>query len=143
MTVTKSSIRCSPKCRSQIRLLPNRAMRQKPTSVDDYIADFPLATQAALEQIRVAISGCPGCRRGDKLRYAGLQARRMLVWFAGYDKHIGFYPGAGGIAAFKKEISGYRSAKGSVQFPLESPLPIKLITEIVKFRVRENLDKAR
>jgi uncharacterized protein YdhG (YjbR/CyaY superfamily) len=67
----------------------------------------------------------------------------MLVYFAGYAKHIGFYPGAGGISAFKKEMSVYKGAKGSIQFPLDRPLPLKLVTQIVKFRVKQNREKAR
>jgi uncharacterized protein YdhG (YjbR/CyaY superfamily) len=67
----------------------------------------------------------------------------MLVWFGGFSTHIGFYPGASGIAAFKKELSVYKGAKGSVQFPLANPLPLGLITKIVKFRVAENLQRAK
>jgi uncharacterized protein YdhG (YjbR/CyaY superfamily) len=66
----------------------------------------------------------------------------ILVWFAAYSKHLGFYPKASGIEMFKKELSTYKSAKGSVQFPLDKPLPLELIAEIVKFRVAENLQKA-
>jgi uncharacterized protein YdhG (YjbR/CyaY superfamily) len=66
----------------------------------------------------------------------------MLVWFAAHTKHIGFYPGASGIAAFKKELSIYKNAKGSVQFPLYRPLPLGLVAKIVKFRVHENLARA-
>jgi uncharacterized protein YdhG (YjbR/CyaY superfamily) len=66
----------------------------------------------------------------------------MLVYFAAYAKHIGFYPTSSGIAAFKKEISSYKSSKGAVQFPIDKPLPAGLITKIVKFRVKENLEKA-
>ena len=67
----------------------------------------------------------------------------MLVWFAAHTNHIGFYPKASGIDAFKKELSGYKGAKGSVQFPLDKPLPLGLIKKIVKFRVIENLQKAK
>lgn len=66
----------------------------------------------------------------------------MLVYFAGYAKHIGFYPGAGGIAAFKTELSVYKGAKGSVQFPLDRPLPLKLIEEIIMFRIAENVERS-
>jgi uncharacterized protein YdhG (YjbR/CyaY superfamily) len=67
----------------------------------------------------------------------------ILVWFAGYKNHIGFYPMASGIETFKKELSVYKGAKGSVQFPLNKPIPLALITKIVKFRVKENLEKAK
>lgn len=66
-----------------------------------------------------------------------------LVHFAGYSKHIGFYPGVSGIDAFKSEFSKYKYAKGSVQFPIEEPLPIELIKQIVKFRVEENIKKGK
>ncbi|MBI3882878.1 MAG: hypothetical protein HY305_01300 [Sphingobacteriales bacterium] len=66
-----------------------------------------------------------------------------LVYFAGYKNHVGFYPGAGGIAEFKKELSIYKSAKGSVQFPLDKPLPLTLITKIVQFRVKQNEEKEK
>ena len=67
----------------------------------------------------------------------------MLVWFAAHSKHIGFYPRASGIEAFKKELSIYKGAKGSVQFPLDKPMPLGLITKIVKFRVNENLHRIK
>ena len=63
---------------------------------------------------------------------------RMLVWFGAFANHIGFYPGAGGVAKFKKELSRYKFSKGSVQFPFDEPLPLSLVTKIVKFRVRAN-----
>ncbi len=65
-----------------------------------------------------------------------------LVWFAAHSNHIGFYPGVSGIAAFKKELSPYKSAKGSVQFPVDEPLPLGLVARIVKFRLKEALAKA-
>ena len=67
----------------------------------------------------------------------------MLVWFAAYSTHVGFYPRASGIEAFKKELSIYKGAKGSVQFPLDNPLPLGLITKMVKFRVTENLQQTK
>lgn len=68
---------------------------------------------------------------------------RILVWFAAHANHIGFYPGASAIAAFKKELSEYKSAKGSVQFPFDEPLPLSLIARIVKYRVKEQLKGRR
>ena len=72
-----------------------------------------------------------------------LKLNGILVWFAAHSKHIGFYPRVSGIEAFKKELSVYKGAKGSVQFPLDKPLPLGLIAKIVKFRVTENLQKAK
>jgi len=65
------------------------------------------------------------------------------VYFAGYSKHIGFYPSGSGIAHFQKELSGYKGAKGSVQFPIDKPLPVTLISKMVKHRVKENLAKLK
>ena len=82
-------------------------------------------------------------RAQEKISY-GIPAftlNGMLVWFAAFRHHIGFYPGAGAIAAFKRELSAYESAKGSVQFPHDAPLPLALVTRIVKFRVKQNLSK--
>jgi len=66
-----------------------------------------------------------------------------LVWFAAYSKHLGFYPHSTGIEAFKKELSIYKSSKGAIQFPLDQPLPLDLIIEIVKFRVIEDMEKTK
>ena len=65
----------------------------------------------------------------------------MLVWFAAFKNHIGFYPGAGAIKVFKRELARYKSAKGSVQFPHGEPLPLAVVTRIVKFRVKQNFRK--
>ena len=67
----------------------------------------------------------------------------LLVWFAAHKTHIGFYPRASAIAAFKKDLSAYKGAKGSVQFPFDEPLPLLLVSRIVKFRVKQNLSKSK
>jgi uncharacterized protein YdhG (YjbR/CyaY superfamily) len=67
----------------------------------------------------------------------------LLVWFAAYTRHIGFYPRVSAIQAFKKEIAKYKNAKGSVQFPLHKPLPLALIKKMVQYRVKENLEKIK
>ena len=67
----------------------------------------------------------------------------MLVFFAAFKNHIGFYPGAGGVAEFKNQLTGYKTAKGSIQFPLDRELPVELIKQIVKFRVKQNKEKAK
>lgn len=97
-----------------------------------------------LEQMRTAITeAAPHAEEAISYAMPAYRLNGMLVYFAGYAKHIGFYPGAGAIAVFKKELSVYKGAKGSVQFPLDRPLPLKLIERIVKFRVEENLKKAK
>ena len=117
-------------------------MRAKPDNVDSYISDFPPATQALLEKLRETIrKAAPDAEECISYAMPAYKLNGMLVYFAGYPRHIGFYPGAGGIAAFKDELSDYKWAKGSVQFPLDRPLSLKLIARIVKFRVEENLKK--
>ena len=119
--------------------------RSTATSIDEYIAAFPAATQDVLRRMRTLIrASAPDAV--ETISYAiptfDLNGRH-LVHFAGYDRHVGFYPTASGIAAFKDELTGYKSAKGSVQFPLGQPLPVELIRRIVEFRVAEVTGKGR
>lgn len=112
--------------------------------IDSYIKDFPVATQVLLQQIRAAIrKAAPEAEEIISYAMPAYKLKGNLVYFAGYKNHIGFYPGADGIATFKKELAVYKNAKGSVQFPLDKPLPLELITRIVKFRTEQNLSKAR
>ena len=112
-------------------------------TVDEYIKAFPAATQKILQQVRKSIKdAAPKAEEVVSYNMPAYKLDGMLVYFAAYDKHIGFYPTPGGIAAFKKELSVYKSAKGSVQFPVDEPMPLALITKIVKFRVKENMEKA-
>lgn len=113
------------------------------TNIDMYIAGFPEETQKLLNQLRQLIKDtAPDAEEVISYQMPAYKYHGMLVYFAGYSKHIGFYPGASGIAAFKEELSVYKNAKGSVQFPLDQPLPVKLIERMVLFRVKENLEKA-
>jgi len=115
----------------------------KVNDIDKYIAGFPEETQYQLDKIRATIiKAAPEAEEVISWRMPAYKLHGMLVFFAGYKNHIGFYPGSGGIEAFKKEISVYKNAKGSVQFPLGKKLPVQLITRIVKFRVKQNLEKA-
>lgn len=116
----------------------------KPKDIDEYIASYPKETQKLLKQIRATIQKtAPKAEEIISYSMPAFKLNGMLVWFAAYAKHIGFYPGASGIAAFKKELSIYKGAKGSVQFPLDKPLPIGIISKIVKFKIFENLQKAK
>ena len=115
-----------------------------PKDIDMYISGFPKETQLLLEQIRTTIKKvAPKAAEVISYGMPAFKLNGMLVWFAGYKKHIGFYPKASGINAFKKELSVYKGAKGSVQFPLDKKLPLGLITKIVKFRLKENLEKEK
>lgn len=109
------------------------------SSIDDYIMTFPKEVQVILKGLRKTIkAAAPDA--GEKISYQipTFYLRGNLVHFAAYKKHIGFYPTSSGIQAFKKELSIYKSSKGTVRFPLDKPLPLALISKIVKFRVSEN-----
>ena len=115
-----------------------------PEDIDEYIADFPRDVQKLLKQVRAAIKrAAPDAEEAIKYRMPTFVLNGNLVHFAGYKNHIGFYPTPSAIEAFQKELSQYKWAKGSVQFPLDQPLPLKLIEKIVKFRVAEVRAKAR
>ena len=109
-------------------------------SIDPYIAQFPDDVQARLQQLRKTILKlAPGATEAMSYQIPTFKLNGNLVHFAAFKKHIGFYPGAAGIAAFQDELAGYKSAKGSVQFPLDQALPLDLVKKIVKFRVAQNL----
>lgn len=113
-----------------------------PKSIDAYIKSFPTPTQKKLKEVRQIIKTiAPTVQEKISYQMPGFYLNGMLVWFAGYAQHIGFYPGASGIAAFadKFKLAKYKYAKGSVQFPLDKPLPLALIKKIVRFRVQENM----
>lgn len=117
-------------------------MRNKAKNVEEYIAEFPRDVQKLLDQIRDVIkAAAPAAEEVISYAIPTYKLKGNLVHFAGYKNHIGFYPGAGGIAEFSNELAGYKTSKGTVQFPIDRPLPVKLITKIVKFRVKQNLEK--
>jgi uncharacterized protein YdhG (YjbR/CyaY superfamily) len=114
----------------------------KAESIDAYIAGFPPDIQKRLETIRTAIrKAAPQAEEDIKYAIPTFTLNGNLVHFAAFKNHIGFYPAPTGIEAFKKETAPYEAGKGSLQFPLDSPLPLALVTKIVKFRVKENLQK--
>jgi uncharacterized protein YdhG (YjbR/CyaY superfamily) len=113
-------------------------------NIDAYIASFPKETQKILDQLRATIrKAAPEAEEAINYAIPTFTLNGNLVHFAAFKNHIGFYPTPSGIEAFKKELSVYEGAKGSVKFPIEKPLPFDLITEIVKFRVKENLQKIK
>jgi uncharacterized protein YdhG (YjbR/CyaY superfamily) len=115
-----------------------------PKNIDEYILNFPEETQKLLAQVRETIKkAAPGAQEVISYQMPAFKYKGLLVWFAAYKNHIGFYPKASGIEVFKKEISVYKWAKGSVQFPLDKPLPLGMISKIVKYRVKENEEKAK
>jgi len=111
--------------------------------IDEYITQFPSDVQVILDKVRMTIrENAPGA--DEKISYGipTFYLKGNLVHFAAYKRHIGFYPTSSGIEKFQKELSVYKGAKGSVQFPLDQPIPYDLIGEIVRFRVKENLARA-
>lgn len=117
-------------------------LKTKQVTIDEYIAGFPAATQKLLEQMRAVIKkAAPAAEEAMKYGIPTFVLNGNLVHFAGYKAHIGFYPAPDGIKTFEKELAAYKSSKGAVQFPLDEPMPLDLITKIVKFRVKQNLEK--
>ncbi len=118
-------------------------MKGKPRNIDDYIAEFPENVQKILKEVRLRINkAAPDAEETISYGMPAFKYYGMLVYFAAYEKHIGFYATPSGHSKFEKELSKYKQGKGSVQFPLNAPIPLDLITEMVKFRVFENRTKA-
>jgi uncharacterized protein YdhG (YjbR/CyaY superfamily) len=113
-----------------------------PDSIDTYIAQFPHDIQTRLEQLRQTIrKAAPHAAETISYGMPAFKQHSVLVYFAAYAKHIGFYPTGSGIAAFQDEIAVYKNSKGAVQFPHDTPLPLALIRKMVQFRVKD--DRAR
>ncbi len=114
-----------------------------PATIDEYIAAAPKDVQAILKKIRATIhKAAPDAGETIKYRLATFTLNGNLVHFGAFQHHIGFYPTPSGTATFKKELAPYTFAKGSIQFPLDKPIPYGLIAKIVKFRVAENKAKS-
>jgi uncharacterized protein YdhG (YjbR/CyaY superfamily) len=119
-------------------------MKRQYKTIDEYIKTFPVDVQSILEKMRQTIrKAAPGAVEAIAYEMPTFRLNGNLVHFAAFENHIGFYPTPSGIDAFKKEISRYKWAKGSVQFPLDKPIPYDLVGKIVKFRVTENLEKKK
>jgi uncharacterized protein YdhG (YjbR/CyaY superfamily) len=114
-----------------------------PQSVDEYIDSYSPFVRERLTEIRKAIKkAAPEAEEKISYRMPAYTLKGMLLYFAAHSNHIGFYPMTTALAAFKDELSTFKTAKGTIQFPNDKPLPLKLITDIVKFRAKENLEKA-
>jgi uncharacterized protein YdhG (YjbR/CyaY superfamily) len=119
-------------------------VRKAPRNIDEYIATFPEEVQVLLQKLRTIIrEAAPDAEETISYQIPTFNLNGNLVHFAAYKKHIGFYPTSSGIERFKSELSAYKWAKGSVQFPLDKPIPFELISKIVAFRIRENLQRAK
>jgi uncharacterized protein YdhG (YjbR/CyaY superfamily) len=121
-----------------------RTDQAAPRTIDEYIAGFPHEVREILEKIRTTIrTAAPDAEETISYQMPTFTLKGNLVHFAAYKKHIGFYPTPTGIEKFKKELAAYEGAKGSVRFPLDKPIPFALIGRITRFRVKENLARAK
>lgn len=118
--------------------------KPKIENVAQYMSYFGEPTRGLLESLRKTIKqAAPEAEELISYNMPAFKLSGMLVYYAGYAKHIGFYPTPSGIEVFKKQLVDYKCSKGAIQFPLDQPLPLELISKIVKFRVEENLEKAK
>ena len=118
---------------------------KKPATIDAYIAMFPKKVQLMLQQMRLTIqTAAPFAVETISYQMPTFKLNgKNLVHFAAFQHHIGFYPIPSGIAAFQKELSVYKQGKGSVQFPLDKPIPYDLVKKIVMYRVKETLESSK
>ncbi len=113
-------------------------------TIDEYIKTFPADVQTILRELqRVIKEAAPQAEEKISYQMPTFAFQGNLVHYAAYEHHIGFYPAPSGITAFADELAGYKSGKGSIQFPIVEPLPLKLISKIVRFRLAENLNKVK
>jgi len=118
-------------------------MKDEINTIDGYIAQFSPEIQAKLQELRNVIrESAPKAEEKISWQMPTFAMYGNLVHFAVHKKHIGFYPGASGVEAFEHKLSAYKSSKGAIQFPIDQPLPYELISEIVRFRVTENIKHA-
>jgi uncharacterized protein YdhG (YjbR/CyaY superfamily) len=116
----------------------------KPADIDAYHAAFTGETRKKLEEIRTIITkAAPKAIEVISYGMPAFKQHGVLVYYAGYKSHIGFYPTGSGIEAFKDELLAYKWSKGAVRFPLDQPLPKKLITQMVQFRMAEDAEKEK
>lgn len=119
--------------------MARNAPKQQPKTIDGYIAPFPRDVREKLNKLRSVIrESAPGAEETISYGIPTFKLHGNLVHFAAFKDHIGFYPAPSGITAFEKELSPYKQGKGTVQFPLDEPIPLDLVREIVRFRVKEN-----
>lgn len=115
----------------------------KPAGIDEYISHFPRHIQTILQEVRAVIKKtAPAAEETIKYNMPTFTLNGNLVYFAAFKNHIGFFPAPTNNEAFTKALSPYKTGKGSVQFPLDQPIPVRLIAKIVEWRIRENALKA-
>jgi uncharacterized protein YdhG (YjbR/CyaY superfamily) len=118
------------------------SVRKRPRTVTEYINAFPKGAREKLRQMRTCIrASAPGAKESMKWGMPAFSYKRILVTYAAFEHHIGFYPTPSAVTAFARDLSQFVTAKGSIQFPLQKPLPLPLIRKITAFRVRESMEK--
>lgn len=116
---------------------------KQPTTIDEYIAGFPPDVQPLLEKVRAAIrKAAPDAEEAISYQMPTFKLHGNMIHFAGYNNHIGIYPGSRPIEEFKDALSKYKTSKGTVQLPLDKPIPVGLISKITKFCVKRNIERA-
>jgi uncharacterized protein YdhG (YjbR/CyaY superfamily) len=116
--------------------------KTKPKSIAEYIIAAPEEVQEKLHEMQACImSAAPGATESLKWGMPAFSYKRILVTFAVFKHHIGFYPTSSAVKAFAKSLSKFKTAKGSIQFPLAKPLPLSLIRKIIMFRVRDSIKR--
>jgi len=120
-----------------------KASRTIPKTVDEYIAGFPRDVQKKLKQVRTAIrKAAPNAEEVISYQMPAFRLEGQLIFFAGFATHIGIYPKTAGMARLEKQLAPYKGAKKSIRLPLDEPVPVDLIGEVVRIRVKENLTSA-
>jgi uncharacterized protein YdhG (YjbR/CyaY superfamily) len=115
-----------------------------PKNFAEYAAAFPPKVRRLLQSVRSTIKkAAPEAEEIVSYHIPAFRQGKILVWFGAHANHIGFYPHTSAMAAFKRELAGYKRGKGSVQFPLDEPVPLDLIARIVRFRVKEVTSERR
>ena len=121
-----------------------KATSAKFKTVDEYLSALPANTKGILKEVRKTIKqAAPQAEELISYNIPAFTLHGRLVYYAAFKNHIGFYPVSSAIKAFQKELSDYKTSKGAIQFPIERPIPFGVITKIVRFRVKENLEKAK
>jgi uncharacterized protein YdhG (YjbR/CyaY superfamily) len=118
--------------------------RHAPSIIEEYIEGYPPEVQVILNKVRATIrKAAPNAKETISYQIPAFSLEGNLVYFAAFSKHIGFFPTASGIANFQDELSSFKTSKGTAQFPLDKPIPYALIGKITRFRVKENLARAK
>lgn len=116
--------------------------KYNPQNIDEYIAKSPEGVQNILTQIRETIKkAAPDAKEVISYRMPAFKMNGILVWFAAFNNHIGFFPKVSAMKNFEKELTKYETSKGTIRFPFDKKIPLELISKITKFRVKEELEK--